>query len=89
MSSLKNIVKGHANKLLGLNKDISEDRLKICKSCPIYSTKFGGICNSKLYLDPITKDVSFKAKEGYHRGCGCIVSAKVTLPNEQCPAGKW
>lgn len=52
------IVKGHMNELLGLNKDISEERLKVCYSCPLYSTKFGGLCNNRLWLNPNTGDVS-------------------------------
>lgn len=52
------IVKGHVNEVLGLNKDISEERLNICYSCPIYSPKFGGLCNNRLWLNPNTGDVS-------------------------------
>lgn len=84
-----NIVNGHINSLLGLNKDISEERMKICKKCPIYSSKFGGLCNSKLYIDPNTNDVSIIAKDGYVKGCGCKLSAKTTLLNAKCIIGKW
>jgi hypothetical protein len=84
-----NIVKGHVNELLGLNEDISEKRMKICRNCPIYISRLGGICNSNLFIDPITNDVSLRAKDGYVQGCGCRLSAKTTLPNEQCVAGKW
>lgn len=52
------IVKGHVNEVLGLNKDISEQRLKVCYSCPLYSTKLGGLCNNRLWLNPNTGDVS-------------------------------
>ena len=45
-----NIVKGHLNEVLGLSKDLKEERLKICYMCPLYSSKFGGLCNNKLYL---------------------------------------
>jgi hypothetical protein len=48
------IVKGHLNELVGLNEDISEYRMKICKKCPIYSLEWGGVCNRKLWIDPDT-----------------------------------
>jgi hypothetical protein len=57
--------------------------------CPIYSPKFGGLCNSNLYLDPSTGNVSTVLRNGYIRGCGCRLSAKTTLPNANCPADKW
>lgn len=86
---ISQIVKGHANELLGLNQDISEIRLNICKQCPIYSSEWGGLCNSKLWLDPNTNQVSLKEKDGYVQGCGCRLLAKTTLPNAKCIAGKW
>jgi hypothetical protein len=59
------IIKGHVNEVLGLNKDISEQRLKVCYSCPLYSSKFGGMCNNKLWLNPNTGDVSIYPEDGY------------------------
>lgn len=87
--AINDIVKGHANELLGLNVDISEKRLEICMKCPIYSPRYGGICNDKLWLNPETDEISTSRKEGYIRGCGCRLSAKTTLPNASCVAGKW
>lgn len=84
-----NIVKGHVNEMLGLNKDISEGRLKICYQCPLYSTKYGGLCNNRLWLNIETGDVSTIKKIGYKRGCGCRLNAKTSLPNAVCPIGKW
>lgn len=83
------IVKGHVNEVLGLNKDISEERLKICYYCPLYSTKFGGLCNSRLWLNPNTGDVSTTKQEGYKNGCGCKLSYKVKNIDSKCPLGKW
>ena len=87
---ISQIVKGHVNEVLGLNMDLSAKRMEICKMCPIYSPRFGGTCNSNLYLNPYTNDVSNKKEdEDYIRGCGCRLSAKTTLPNANCPADKW
>jgi hypothetical protein len=59
-----NIVNGHINEMLGLNKDISQQRMKVCYKCPLFSPKFGGWCNNKLYIDPNTNDISAVAKDG-------------------------
>ena len=84
-----NIIKGHLNEVLGLGKDLKEERLKICYMCPLYSSRLGGTCNNKLYLNVVTGDVSTSKKEGYKQGCGCRMQAKTTLPNAKCPVGKW
>lgn len=83
------IIKGHINEALNLNKDISQGRIQICLSCPLYSPKLGGICNSKLWLNPETGDVSTEKKDGYINGCSCRIKAKTRLTNEKCPADKW
>lgn len=49
----------------------------------------GEICNSKLWYNPETEDISEIYKDGYINGCGCRLGAKTRLPNESCPAGKW
>lgn len=83
------IANGHLKELFNLNEELSKSRLKICYSCPLYSDKLGGICNSKLWLNPNTGDVSTKAKEGYIRGCSCRVNSKTRLPEAKCVTGKW
>ena len=84
-----NIIKGHVNELLGLNKDISKERLKICKQCPLYLEDYGGQCNPRLYMNPKTKDVSLEKKDDYYKGCGCRLLAKTTIPNVVCPNEQW
>lgn len=83
------IIKGHINEALNLNKDISQSRLQICYTCPLYSSRLGGVCNNRLWLNPITGDVSTVKKEGYKNGCSCRLLAKTRLPNATCPLDKW
>ena len=64
----------------------TDERLAICRKCPIYNA---GRCNSKLWLNPDTNDVSTYAKIGYIRGCNCLMSVKAKNPNNHCIAGKW
>lgn len=83
------IIKGHLNEVLNLNKDISEGRLQICYQCPLYSPKYGGLCNNRLWLNVETGDVSLVSKPGYKNGCSCRLQAKTRLPDAICPVGKW
>nr|DAM86958.1 MAG TPA: 14-3-3 protein gamma [Caudoviricetes sp.] len=85
------ILNGHTNEMLGLNKNISEVRIKVCRSCPLYkrSVVLGEICNSKVWYNPETGDISNSKKDGYINGCGCRLRAKTTLPGAFCPIGKW
>ena len=85
------ILNGHTNEMLGLNQNISDTRLKICRKCKLYkkSSMMGEICNSKLWINPINEDVSIEQKDGYIKGCGCRLKAKTTLPNSSCVIGKW
>lgn len=89
MINISPILEGAKNSIFGINKQISEARLKICKRCPIYSPTLGGICNNKLFLDPKTGDISIDERSGYVQGCGCSLKLKTTVSSEECPAGKW
>lgn len=84
-----NIIKGHVNEVLGLNVDLKQKRLEICRKCPLFKDVLGGLCNSQLWLNPRTGDVSTDSKDGYYRGCGCRLQAKTTLITAICPAKKW
>ena len=83
------ILKGHINEFLGLNKDITKERLKICLACPLYLEEWGGRCNPKLWMHPQTKDVSVTMKDGYKKGCGCRLIAKTSLLDAVCPCDQW
>ena len=86
---VKNIIQGHINEVFNINEDISKNRLKICYRCPLYSNKLGGICNSRLWLNRNTGDVSIIMKPGYIKGCGCKLLQKTKIPSSTCPANKW
>ena len=65
----------------------TEERLAICKRCPLYSVQ--GKCNSSLWMNPNTNDVSTYAKIGFVRGCNCLISIKAKNMINHCVAGKW
>ena len=72
-------------------EDFAEKRLEICKNCPIikYDSTFGWKCDSRKWLSPDGKEGSYFFKEGWTKGCGCLLQHKVTVLSNRCPAGKW
>ena len=53
--------------------EISKERMDICEICPLFVNRNGGICNSSLWLNVETGDVSSTPKDGYKKGCGCLL----------------
>ena len=52
--------------------DIADQRMSICKQCPLYKeSQYGPVCNSAKFISPDGKDWSWLKKKGYVRGCGC------------------
>ncbi len=83
------IVEGNVNRTLNLKEELANQRIQICYQCPLYSQKFGGQCNNKLWYNVNTGDISLEQKDGYVNGCGCILKSKVRATNAKCPIGKW
>ena len=74
---------------LGYNQDIGSIRLKVCYKCPLFSLKYGGLCNNKLWLNVDTNETSLEPKTGYVNGCGCLLASKVKVAAASCPIDKW
>ena len=90
MINVKDVAKGHINELLGKNEKMSEERLSICRECPIcINTCLGPMCDHEQWIHPETNETSKYPKEGYVRGCGCRLSAKTTLKDNHCIINKW
>ena len=91
MSKIGNIVKGTLNNLVGNEEELFTERIKICRQCKLLKTDtfFGEMCNNKLYLNPVTDELSYVPQFGYYRGCGCILESKTRVPSERCPLNKW
>ena len=66
----------------------TDERMGICKKCPIYAPN-NGTCDSNLWINPDTNEVSKNAKYGYIRGCGCNLNYKTRNKTNHCIAGKW
>ena len=69
--------------------ELVDKRLEICKACPLYKdTAFGAVCNPKLYINR-EREISYIPKEGYKKGCNCILRRKAANPGNHCIIGKW
>ena len=80
--------RNYLNKYINYMEEYITKRTKICRACPICDQE-NEICNAHLYLNPINNDVSTEPKEGYLKGCGCWLHAKIKNLNSKCPCGKW
>lgn len=83
------VIIGAKNKALKINKSLSQRRLDICKDCPLYTQRFGGKCNDKLWYNPNTNELSTEEKQGFINGCGCLLKLKTTIKDEKCVLDKW
>lgn len=91
MSNINQIVKGTINNILSKEENLYKKRITICKKCKLLTqTKiFGEVCNSKIYLNPNTDEISSEPKLGFKRGCGCVIGSKTRVRESHCPLGKW
>lgn len=89
--SINQIIRGTVNNLLNKEEELYNQRINICHECKLLNkTKlFGEICNSNLYLNPITNEISVNPKEGFKNGCGCVIASKSRVKEAHCPVGKW
>lgn len=87
---LKQILKGHVKEMTHDNQELFEERIAICKKCPLFKlTKTGPICNPQLYLNVETNIAYSSEGPQRKRGCGCRLNAKARLEEAVCPANKW
>jgi len=67
----------------------AEERMKICKECPLYEVQSSGpVCNKSKYINK-DKQTSFLPKAGYVKGCGCKLIYKTANPKSHCVVGLW
>ena len=66
----------------------TKEREECCRKCPIFKPA-DQTCNSRMWLNPNTDEVSVVQKAGYIRGCGCKMPFKWRNMGTHCIAGKW
>ena len=72
-------------------EDFAEKRLEICRKCPICTidSEFGMKCDERKWISPDGTQSSFFKKDGWKKGCGCILQFKVRNINKHCVIGLW
>ena len=67
-----------------------EERLAICKKCPIIRmTEDGMKCDDRKWISEDGTKGSFFQHPGWKKGCGCILIHKTRNPKNHCVCGKW
>lgn len=67
-----------------------EERLNICKQCPLWKETINGpICNPNKWINPQNGKFSYFPKDGYIKGCGCLLERRVLNSDAKCVANKW
>lgn len=89
--NIKDITKGFTKQILGQNQELYDQRISICKSCPLYTNDsiFHGKCDGSKCLDLKTNQVTHIPGKGRVCGCGCNLNAKLRLENVKCVLNKW
>ena len=93
---IKNILEGWANRVkdeLNLlpddKKQISENRLLICNSCPLRSGNSCSTSKEGIAVKTFKYNGQERIKGKVYSGCGCNLSAKSLCMDCSCPLGKW
>lgn len=74
-----NLILDYVKILSPETKQIAEDRLEICKECPM---RTGNLCDK-------TKTMKHVESGREVKGCGCVIPMKVLAMATHCPIGKW
>ena len=89
--SIDQIAEGFFNNLTNRKEELFKERIEKCRSCKLHSIDriFGEVCNPRLYVNPLTNEVSKTNKPGFIHGCGCVLNSKCRVPEAKCPIGRW
>lgn len=89
--SIDQIAEGFFNNLTNRKEELFKQRIQICRSCKLHTVDkiFGEVCNSRLYINPNTDEISKTVKPGFIHGCGCVLKSKCRVETAHCPIGRW
>lgn len=89
--SISAIAVGTLKNLFNKDEELFLQRIAICRKCKLHKIDkiFGEVCNSTLYLNPKTNEISAIPKAGFYHGCGCVLGSKCRVKDAECPLKKW
>lgn len=84
------IVIGHFKEITNKENELYEKRIKICKTCPLYTnSSLGPICDSKKCWNDKINSLELLPNKNNKCGCGCRLNAKTRLVEAECVLNKW
>lgn len=89
--SIHQIIQGTIFNLLNKEEELYLERMKVCSKCKLLKVDkiFGETCNSTMYLNPKTNELSPIPRPGFIHGCGCVLGSKNRVKEAECPLKKW
>ena len=88
MEQVGQIAEGWTKHALGITPDFAEERMKICKQCPLYN-KEKDTCDKKRCWDKENQSVVSYPGKNIVCGCGCYMRAASKVLHKKCVLGKW
>ena len=52
-------------------------------------TEYGMRCDERKWISPDGTQASFFKRDGWIKGCGCLLNSKTKNPSNHCVCGKW
>lgn len=84
------IVEGHYKEITKKENDLYDERIVICKECPLYSdTVLGPVCDSKKCWNKKENILETFPNGNNTCGCGCRLKAALRVKNKKCVLNKW
>lgn len=84
------IAEGWARDLVKSEQQLHDERMSICKKCPLYTEDaLGPKCSNKLCYNPTTGATALYPGQGYTCGCGCWLDKKTRVKESKCVLNKW
>lgn len=87
--NVRHVVQGHVKELFNKEQELSEQRMKICRQCPLFTDSMGGICDSKKCYNTKTKQMAYAPGDDVICGCQCRLEAKSRIKGAKCVLDKW
>lgn len=85
---LQQIAEGWTNYALGREEELSNERMKICRECPLYNEETDR-CDSKRCYNKETGELNDLPQKGFICGCNCLMKKKTRSVSSKCVLGKW
>ena len=88
VQQVKEIAQGYTNWALGKEEELSQERMKICKECPLYNVSKDK-CDGSRGINTKTGEIVKYPGKDVVMGCGCYLNKKTRVMSAKCVLNKW